>query len=161
LAFAEIAERFPAVIVNGEIDRGLLRSIVSADAEKRLLLESIVHPAVSIAIDEKIKTIARKDSGAVILRHAPLLIESGVYKKMDFNILIWCEPEIQLERLKKRGYPPYEDALKLMQSQMPYEEKLKYARHVINNNGTEEEAALEVDRVFELVKMVQYGEKHI
>ncbi|MDR0453268.1 MAG: dephospho-CoA kinase, partial [Deferribacteraceae bacterium] len=104
--------------------------------------------------------IAAKDNGAVIINHAPLLLESPfAVDKNNVIIVIWCSPETQKERLLKRGYPQYEEGLKLMEAQMPYEEKVKYAHHVINNNGAREETQAEVERVYNLLKVFEYTEK--
>ncbi len=161
-AFAAIVKAFGREILTdaGEINRASLRGIVTQFSEKRRLLESIVHPAVIERSKTRIKEIAAKDNNAIIINHAPLLLESPFVKnKNNIIVLVWCSPETQKARLLKRGYPPYEEGLKLMEAQMPYKEKLEYAHHVINNDGTPEEAQIEVERVYNLLKTFEYTEK--
>lgn len=161
LAYKEIVHSFGAEIVlpDGTLDRVGLRAIVSCDPLRRKDLEQIVHPAIAAYSAEIVKEISRKRSDSVVLQHAPLIVETGGHEKLDILILIWCSPEVQKARLKARGYPPYEEALRLAASQLPYEEKLKYAHHVINNNGTEEEAEVEVERVYRLIGSMLQAEK--
>ena len=156
-AFSNIVTAFGSSILtkDGELDRSVLRQLVTGDTEKRILLESIVHPAVRKQTEEEIKALSRKDSNGTVLYHAPLLIEAGVYKFFDLIILVWCEPEVQRLRLKERGYPPYEEGLKLMEAQMTHDARLNYAHHVINNNRTREDTHKEVERVYSLIKMLR------
>jgi dephospho-CoA kinase len=150
--------------------RAALRGLVANDEKKRQLLESIVHPAVERLWTAKRKEIARKDSSAVIVYHAPLLIEAylkgenpaeltkDAFKSatgFDLIILIWASRETALERVIKRGHPPFDDAVKLLAAQLPYEEKLRFADHIIDNGGDEKNTRLDTLRVFNLIKLLQ------
>lgn len=161
LAYEGILSAFGSSVLfsDGEIDRATLRSIVTDNADKRLLLESIVHPAIAEHSKSIAKEIAQKNPNGIILYHAPLIIESGNFSGYDTLILVWCSRQTQLKRLKERGYPPYGDALKLLDAQLPHEEKLKYAHHVINNDSDEANARQEVDRVYNLLKMFEHTVK--
>lgn len=162
LAYEAVIDAFGKGVLtpDGDIDRKKLREIVVEDKEKLKLLESIVHPAIAKYADKWSGEIKGRDDKAIIIYHAPLLLEAGGADKHDAIVVIWCSEKTQLARLKARGYPPYEDAVKLMKSQMPYEEKLKYADFVIDNNGSEEDARGEVDRVYNLLKIFNYADKH-
>ena len=155
-AFSDIVTAFGSSVLtkDGDLERSALRSLVLKDNNKRLLLESIVHPEIRKQTDNDIKSLSRKDSNGTVLCHAPLLIEAGAYKAFDIVIIVWCEPEIQRARLKERGFPPYEEGVKLMAVQMTHEARLKYAHHVINNNETREDTRREVERVYTLIKML-------
>jgi dephospho-CoA kinase len=161
IAYLQIVEKFgqPILLPDGDIDRTALRSMIIADKSKKLLLESIVHPAVIQYIDKWYKTIKGTDDKAIAIHHAPLLLEAGGAKNHDVIVLVWCSEDTQKKRLAERGHPPYEDAIALMKSQMPAEEKLKYAHHVINNDGTPVDTAAEVDRVLNLIKMIRKAGK--
>jgi dephospho-CoA kinase len=152
--------------------RAALRGLVAGDEQKRRLLENIVHPAVDRLRTAKRKEIARKDSSAVIVYHAPLLIEAYLKGKnpaeltkenfksaigFDLIILIWASRETALERIINRGHPPIEDAVKLLAAQLDYEEKLRFADHTIDNDGDKKNTRLDTLRVFNLIKLLGKG----
>lgn len=160
-AYHDLLRAFGGEILNENlfVDRAVLRRIVTDDPSKLTLLETIIHPVIEKKSRELIKNIARKDSSAIVIYHAPLLLEQGRTKAYDAIIVIWCSRKTQLERLKARGYPPYTEALKLMNYQMPFEEKQKYADYIIDNDSTCENAQAEVNRVFDLINLVNKAEK--
>ena len=80
------------------------------------------------------------------------MIESGGYKRFDELIVVWCEPEIQLKRLMLRDELAVEDAHKRIASQMPQEEKKKYADHLIDTSSSYENTRLQVTSVFEKLR---------
>ena len=72
------------------------------------------------------------DSIAVI--DAALMIESGGYKRFDKLIVVHCRPEVQLERLMLRDKLSRDEALRRINSQMPQEEKQKFADYLIDTS---------------------------
>ncbi|MDR2885084.1 MAG: dephospho-CoA kinase [Deferribacteraceae bacterium] len=156
-AYPHIVESFGESILatDGEIDRASLRKVVSSDIDKLHHLESIVHPAVAKYSDKFYRSIKGRDDKAIFVHHAPMLLEAGGASFYDVIVLIYCPKEVQLERLQKRGYPPYEDAIRLMNRQWSYEEKLKYAHHIIDNSGLMEETKAEVERVYNIIKLMR------
>jgi dephospho-CoA kinase len=142
--------------------RGVLREIVTDAPEKLKSLERIVHPAVTALYLEERKKILRKNSAAVIVYHAPLLIEAsltggkpeGLKRPFDATVLIWASRETVLKRLAERGHPPMREALKLLEAQMPYEEKCRFAEHIIDNDGDKETARRDTKRVYNLIKQL-------
>src|SRR5215471_10457729 len=68
---------------NGELDRAKLGSIVFADAGKRAQLNSILHPLIIAAQDERVREIESADESAIVVIDAALMIESGGYRRLD------------------------------------------------------------------------------
>ena len=118
----------------GELDRRKMASIVFADEKMRLLLNSIVHPLVFEAQDAWLRGREAEDPDGIAIVDAALLIESGGYRRFDRLIVVWCEPEIQFERLIKRDGLSERDARRRIASQMPQEEKKKYADFLIDTS---------------------------
>ena len=58
----------------------------------------------------------------------PLLIESGMHKEMDLVWLVTAEEETLIARVMLRDGCTREQALRRIRSQMPEEEKRRYAR---------------------------------
>jgi dephospho-CoA kinase len=62
------------------------------------------------------------------------MIESGGYRRFDKLIVVHCRPEVQLERLMLRDKLSREEALRRINSQMPQEEKQKFADYLIDTS---------------------------
>jgi dephospho-CoA kinase len=134
---------------DGELDREVMGALIFSDPGKKELLNSIVHPAVYREMDLCIEAAAARDPEAVIICDVPLLIETGMYKGFCEVILVYAPEDVQIDRLMARDRIGREQALLKVRSQMPIEEKRKYATMVIDNSGTCEhtrEQALSVYR---------------
>ena len=120
---------------DGRLDRAKLGSVVFADAEKRNLLNSIVHPLVIEVQDAWLKEAEKADPGGVAIIDAALMIESGGYRRFDKLIVVWCAPEIQLRRLMLRDNLSEAEAEKRVAAQMPQEEKKRFADYLIDSSA--------------------------
>lgn len=123
---------------DGALDRLKMASIVFADEDKRLLLNSIVHPLVFEAQDAWLREREAEDPEGIAIVDAALMIESGGYRRFDKLIVVWCEPELQFERLTKRDALSETEARRRIASQMPQEEKKRYADFLIDTSGSYE-----------------------
>jgi len=133
---ASIVSEFGSEVLteNGELDRKRLGAIVFADENKRKLLNSIVHPLVIETQDRWIQRCEDRDPQGIAIVDAALMIESGGYKRFDKLIVVWSEPAIQLKRLMLRDNLTREEAEKRINSQMPQEEKKRYADMLIDTS---------------------------
>jgi dephospho-CoA kinase len=131
VGYSRVLEAFGEGILgpDGEIDRKTLGRIVFEDPEKRFLLEGIVHPLV----EEKMFKLI-EDSGRNLVIEAPLLIEKGTWKWMDFVILVYCPPEVQIKRLIRRDKLDSKAAESRIKAQLSLEAKFPMAHYVVNND---------------------------
>jgi len=134
---AKIVSEFGEEILtrDGELDRPKMASIVFADEKMRLLLNSIVHPLVFESQNEWLAARESEDPDGIAIIDAALMIESGGYRRFEKLIVVWCEPDIQFERLIKRDGLSEADARKRMQAQMPQDEKKRFADFLIDTSG--------------------------
>jgi dephospho-CoA kinase len=134
---ALIAEKFGGEVLTetGELDRVKMGALVFADEAKRQLLNSIVHPLVFEAQNHWLLEKERENPRGVAVIDAALMIESGGYKRFTKLVVVWCEPEIQLQRLMARNNLSEAEALKRIEAQMPQEEKKRYADFLIDTSG--------------------------
>jgi dephospho-CoA kinase len=147
-AYGEIVAEFGAGVVgaDGRVNRGKLGAIVFGDAEKLKRLNAIVHPRVEeemVRLFEEWENSGVKDAAFV---EAALLVEAGYHKKLDGLVVAWCTPEQQMERLLARGLSESE-ARRRIASQMPAEEKLKFATQEIDCSGSLEETRRQVEEL--------------
>lgn len=150
IGWRQIVGNFGASVLasNGQIDRVKLGAIVFADEEKRLLLNSIVHPLVFDRQNEWLARIEAENPQAIAIIDAALMIESGGYKRFDKIIVVWCQPEIQIERLMKRNNFSRAEAEQRIAAQMPQEEKKRYADFLIDSSDGFDEARRQTEAVF-------------
>lgn len=158
LAYEGIVKEFGSGVVlpDNTLDRKKIRKIVFNDPPKRILLESIVQPAILEYERKAVGKIKGTDDKAVIITSAALTVESGSYKRFDGLIVIYTEPAVQLERVMKRDNISAEDAKKIIAAQMPIEKKLEYADYIINNSTDIDRLEREVRRVYDMIKMLKY-----
>ncbi|HEX8398740.1 MAG TPA: dephospho-CoA kinase [Pyrinomonadaceae bacterium] len=150
IGWRQIVENFGASVLasDGQIDRATLGAIVFADEEKRLLLNSIVHPLVFDRQNEWLAQIEAENPQAIAIIDAALMIESGGYKRFDKIIIIWCQPEIQIERLMKRNNFSRAEAEQRIAAQMSQEEKKRYADFLIDTSDGFDEARRQTEAIF-------------
>ena len=139
-ALAEITAVFgpTALRPDGSLDRAHLREKISADPSLRLKLEAITHPR----IQERSQALANEafSGGAqIVFYEAPLLFEAKSDKNMDKVICVHAPDALRIERTVKRDGVSAEAAAKLLQSQMPQEEKMRWSDLLVENRGTPEE----------------------
>ncbi len=153
---AMIVENFGEGVLTatGELDRAAMGAIVFGDEEKRLLLNSIVHPLVFEAQNQWLLEKESENPRGVAVIDAALMIESGGYKRFTKLVVVWCEPELQLQRLMLRNNLSKAEALKRIRAQMPQEEKKLYADFLIDTSGGFETARQQTAEVFEQLKLL-------
>jgi dephospho-CoA kinase len=117
----------------GAVNRERLRAIIFQDAAKRRVLEQILHPRIrrqwSAQADK------HRNSSEVFFADIPLLYETGGETLCDRVVVVACSREIQVLRLLERGRIDRLIAGQIIDSQMPLQEKINRADHVVWNNG--------------------------
>lgn len=137
---------------DGTIDRRILGDIVFKARQARARLNDLVHPAIIQRQREWLKDVEAEDPQAIAIVDAALMIEVGTYKNYDKLIVVTCTPEVQAERLRARSGLSEEQIEARIRSQMPPEEKVKYADFVIDNSGSLESTRRQVKKVFAALK---------
>ncbi len=151
-----IVERFGSNILlpNNEIDRAKLGAIVFADAEKRQLLNAVVHPLVIETQDAWLMQRERETPDAVAIIDAALMIESGGYRRFDKIIVVWCAAETQIERLMARNDLNRDAAIQRIEAQMPQAEKKKFADYTIETTNGFEDTRRQTMEIYERLKFL-------
>ena len=148
--YHKVLEEFGEEILSedGSIDRKKLADLVFSDRKKLRVLEGITHTAL---YEELERLFSELPEDSVVVVEASLLIEKGTYKNYDRTVVVYAPYEVCKERALKRGFSE-EDFERRWRSQMPIEEKVKYADFVINNSDGIERTREQVREVFERIR---------
>ena len=131
-----VVQWFGSEILNadGTLNRQRLGELVFADDAQRQKLNHILHPFIIARQDEIMRDWEREDPQGIGIIDAALMIESGGYRRFDKLIVVHCRPEVQLERLMLRNRLTPDEAQARINSQMPQEEKQRYADFLIDTS---------------------------
>jgi dephospho-CoA kinase len=118
---------------NGDLNRAALRAIIFSNATRKSALERILHPRIRRQWRTEAKR--HRNSPNFFFADIPLLYETGGERLCDRVVVVACSENVQLGRLKKRMSITGAEARKMIKSQMPLEEKIRRADHVVWNNS--------------------------
>jgi len=143
---AAVVDAFgPGIVADdGSLDRPALAAVVFADPEARRRLDGIVHPLVRARATE-VAGAAPPD--AVVVNDVPLLVETGQAAAYDLVLVVEADTETRVARLVQRGLTA-DDARARMAAQATDEQRRAVADVVLDNSGTEDELAAQVDRLW-------------
>ena len=144
-ALLAIAEQFGSQIIqaDGSLDRAALRQIIFTDPDQKLWLESLLHPLIR---DWIIRRLEAATSPYVILE-SPLLFETDQHQLVDTTVLVDLPVELQIERACARDGNQADQIQRIIDAQMPREEKLSRADIVLDNGQPLDSLATRVSAV--------------
>ncbi|MBX7168872.1 MAG: dephospho-CoA kinase [Pirellulales bacterium] len=147
---AALVERWgPTVLgADGEVDRARVGQIVFAPApdgpRDKAFLESLVHPQIGRAMQERLGQYAAQGLPAVVL-DAPLLLEAGMDAWCDEVIYVDASRAVRLQRAQGRGWSEAEFAAR-EETQPKLAEKMARATVRIDNSGSIRSTQEQVDQ---------------
>lgn len=152
-----VAKTFGEEVLNadGTLNRQQMGALVFADEAKRLQLNQILHPFIIARQDDILREWEKDDPEGIGIVDAALMIESGGYKRFDKLIVVHCRPEVQLERLMLRNGLSRDEAQRRIDSQMPQEEKQRFADYLIDTSDGFEPARKRTIEVYEQLRRKQ------
>ncbi len=156
-AWQDIVEYFGKQVLQEDesLDRKKLSDIVFRDIEKRKKLESFTHPRIVELFIHRIENITSSDPAAIIQVVNPLLIEFNNQYRYHKTLVVYVPREVQIERLIKRDHITEEKAEKILEAQMPIDEKMGYADFVIYNDKSPDETRVHVQDLWEKLEAIQ------
>jgi dephospho-CoA kinase len=128
----QLVERFgPSILTpDGHLDRPALREIVFSDPKARADLEALTHPAIGAAMEARSATAGGPYQILVI----PLLVEKNLAAHVDRVLVVDCEEQAQIRRLRARDGSTLEQARAILNAQASRAARLKAADDVIHND---------------------------
>ena len=132
----ELIDTFGKGILNPdeEINRQRLAEIVFSEPEALVRLNQIVHSAAYRLAKDRIETYRQQEAKIVVLE-ATLLIEANWLDLVDKVWLVVAFQDMVVQRVTQDRGLDESEVLARLRSQMPAEEKMKYADEIIYNDG--------------------------
>ncbi len=132
----EIRAEFGAGVFsrNRDLNRDKLRAIIFNDATKKRALEQILHPRIRRQWSAEAKR--HRNSPDFFFADIPLLYETGGEALCDRVVVVVCSYKVQLARLTQRMSLKNTEAEEMIKSQMPLDDKIARADHVVWNDGS-------------------------
>ena len=134
--FEAVKARFGPDVVDsrGALDRRKLGSLVFADEQARKDLEAIIHPGVVTAIERWFSSLDAQ-AHPFAIADVPLLYEAKRERDSDVVFVIACELPTQFRRVMALDGITETEARQRIAAQLPIEEKIRRADHVIRTDG--------------------------
>ena len=128
-----LVERFgPAILTpDGHLDRPALRNIVFSDPKARADLEALTHPAIGAAMEAR----SAAAGGPYQILVIPLLVEKNLAAHVDRVLVVDCDEELQVRRLRDRDGSTAAQVQAILKAQAPRAARLKAADDVIKNDS--------------------------
>lgn len=116
---------------NGELNRRALREHIFKYPEARKTLENITHPAIRESIIQQLQAA----TSPYVILVSPLLFETSQHELTDHTLLIDASIDLQIQRAAMRDHQSIEQIEKIIQAQMPREQKRRLADDIVLNDG--------------------------
>ena len=116
----------------GRLNRSWLSARVFSDPPQVEQLNALVHPRVA---DDYAAWVAQYANAPYVLKEAALLYEAGSWQQLDRMVMVYADEARRIQRVQRRDPHRSEEEIQaIMARQLPEEEKLKRADHVIYND---------------------------
>ena len=144
-ALAAISAQFGSQIIqaDGGLDRAALRQIIFTDPAQKLWLESLLHPLIRDWIIEQLKAA----TSPYVILESPLLFETDQHQLVHKTVLVDLPEALQIERACARDGNQADQIQRIIDAQMPREEKLSRADIVLDNSAPLDTLAARVTAV--------------
>ncbi|MCA9527747.1 MAG: dephospho-CoA kinase [Myxococcales bacterium] len=149
-ALVAIAQTFGGEMIqaDGRLDRPRLGALVFSDDAARARLNALMAPAIAA---ESVRRLAEAvASGApLVVYDAALIVEWGQADRYRPLVVVWAPPEVQRARLMARDGLDAAAADARIASQLAVTEKVRVADHVIDNGGSPDATAAQVEALWQ------------
>ena len=128
----QIVDEYSSV---NEINKALLKKIIFENSIHRKWIQNLLHPLIKEKMIEKCNQF---DKNKILLLVIPLLFEA---KFTDICTEIWlvkCPKEVQKKRLMKRNIISENEAEKIINLQLNFEDKSKFSDVILDNSNNKQ-----------------------
>jgi dephospho-CoA kinase len=119
----------------GGIDRAALGVAAFASPARVARLNAIVHPPLLERLDRELER-ARESGAELAVVDAALVFEFGLGEVLDVLVLVTAPASVREERLRRSRGMDAERFRRIMETQVPDDEKVEACDYVILNDGS-------------------------
>ena len=132
---------------DNEIDRAKLSAVVFGDDGTLHKLNSIMHPIIRKAVEDRIERFAGQGKEVVVVE-APVFIEAGWNDMVDQLWVASVPEDVAAKRFSERSGLSKAEAERRVKSQLSNQERLKHADRVIDTSGSIEQTNANVQQLW-------------
>ena len=134
----------------GKVDRKKLGRVVFPSPVERSRLEHLVHPYIEERIRQEIDKAAADPAVKFVILDAAIMLEAGWNDVCDKLIFVDASRPVRLTRIQNQRGWTEADLANREAVQMPTEKKKERADAVIDNGGTPDATAAQVDELIRI-----------
>lgn len=123
---------------DGSLNRTRLAELAFANSSEKNELDRITHGAILENIMQQIEKLQMQQNLNLVFVDAALLIETGLYKKMDEVWLVTANETLRAKRIEARDRSDAKAVRQRIRAQLSDEQKARHAFRIIDNSGTKE-----------------------
>jgi dephospho-CoA kinase len=133
------------------LDHLKIANIIFSDRELLDKVNRFIHPLVKKQFE---LWCGQHSHMPYIIKEAALLFESGLFKDLDYNVIIIAPFELRIDRIIKRDVTTRKKILERIKNQWLDEKKIPLANKIIYNDDTQAllPQVLEIDQFFKTIK---------
>lgn len=135
----------------GGIDRGALGDAAFASPARVARLNAIVHPPLLERLDQELER-ARGEGVELTVIDAALVFEFGLGEVLDVLVLVAAPASAREERLRRSRGMDAERFRRVMETQIPDDEKVEACDYVIVNDGSIDQLRERADAVLAAIR---------
>jgi len=144
-AISAIGDAFPGVVADGVLDRASLRDRVFSDSAELRRLEGILHPMIRRITHDELRSEAAL-AAPYVIHMVPLLFEAkDSATRMHCAVVVDVDEATQIERVVATRGVTAGTVQQIIAAQMPRAARLARAQFVLDNRGSQESLARQVD----------------
>lgn len=127
-----IFDLLPAAVVNGAVDRSILRKEITKDAGLLTKIEQVIHPLVA---KHRAAFLDRFKTEKIVLMDIPLLFETDAQKWLDAVLVVIAPAKTQKTRVMARDGMTEKHFMAILDRQIPDAVKRNKADYVIDTSN--------------------------
>ena len=137
---------------NGELDKGMLASLIFENKENLRYVNSVIHPAV---FDDFRHWADQQMESAFVVIESAILFDSGFNKSVDVTVNVSAPLEVRIRRIEERDKVSRESIEARINSQLSEEERNRLSDYTILND---EKSALlpQVENLLNILTMKKF-----
>ena len=130
--------------ISGSLNRNAMRHLITQDNTAKVRLEQLLHPMIFVEIKQQQATVKAPYAFIAI----PLLVEQPQFMCLSERVLLVdCEENLQIERIRERNQFTYEQACAALRLQAPRQKRQAIADDTIHNSGSLNDLIQQVDNM--------------